>query len=476
MRADMAKIRYNAVPGRKDKDNLHIGGGPHTLKCGKCGAFLRQDEEITNTRRRDVRDSDVWVSDNSPRNAWRLIYSHVDCNHPYGRATTVVTNSNGNDGWNRTPTPPAVTTLDSDTANTSTDERELIKRIVNAVAGQILPQLNKVAEEFDSKLDTLNATVTANQHTVTSVLSAAADAMSRLADRVSTLEKQRNTTVTVNFPDGKTVTTDVGRQHKNFQELLNLVKSGSKNIWITGPKGGGKTEAVKAIAKALGFEFVLIGMVSDPTDLLGYCTHTGDYVATNFFRGFTSATPVVMLMDEMDGWDSRAGLAINPALANGMQAFPHGTFEQGENVLIFACANTWGYGATDDYVGRNAIDESTLDRFEFQDWPYDEEFERELCGYGTGNAAVDAYVDACLEARATATRLRAKVGISPRATIKGSARLRGGLDPAATVKARFQRERSHDLWRSVGGAIETFALTTLDTYAIPADVSGIAAD
>ncbi len=48
--------------------------------------------------------------------------------------------------------------------------------------------------------------------------------------------------------------------------------------------------------------------------------------------------------------------------------------------VIIAAANTWGMGATSEYVGRMRLDGATLDRFVPLYWGYDESLELATAG------------------------------------------------------------------------------------------------
>ena len=63
------------------------------------------------------------------------------------------------------------------------------------------------------------------------------------------------------------------------------------------------------------------------------------------------------------------------ALANGYMAFPHETIDRHPDFRIIAAANTWGKGADLQYVGRNALDAATLDRFDNIFFDYDRKLE-----------------------------------------------------------------------------------------------------
>lgn len=65
----------------------------------------------------------------------------------------------------------------------------------------------------------------------------------------------------------------------------------------------------------------------------------------------------------MDSCSSDVLIGLNACLANGYFDFPHETIECHENFVVMSAGNTTGHGATADYVGRQQLDLSTLDRF-----------------------------------------------------------------------------------------------------------------
>jgi uncharacterized heparinase superfamily protein len=85
-----------------------------------------------------------------------------------------------------------------------------------------------------------------------------------------------------------------------------------------------------------------------------------------------------------------------------------------QNFRPVAAANTFGSGADRIYVGANQLDASTLDRFVFFDFRYDEKLERLLSG---GNVKWAERVQAIREG---AAKEKARMVISPRATLFGA--------------------------------------------------------
>lgn len=156
--------------------------------------------------------------------------------------------------------------------------------------------------------------------------------------------------------------------HHQLEELLSLVGEGHKNILLVGPAGSGKTTLAKGLAQALGLEFGFISLSQGVTEshLLGRLLPQTDgswaFQPSRFIEVFEQGG--VFLLDEIDAADANLMVSINAALANGMLANPNGRIhKRHERTIIIAAANTWGRGADASYVGRNALDASTLDRF-----------------------------------------------------------------------------------------------------------------
>lgn len=83
----------------------------------------------------------------------------------------------------------------------------------------------------------------------------------------------------------------------------------------------------------------------------------------------------VFCADEIDAADASVLLVFNAALANGYLPLPDRTdspiARKHPDFVFIGCANTWGRGADRMYVGRNRLDEATLDRFRIGTVPLD---------------------------------------------------------------------------------------------------------
>jgi hypothetical protein len=223
-----------------------------------------------------------------------------------------------------------------------------------------------------------------------------------------------------------------GLNHKQFPELLAIMAartaSGNPlNVWLAGPAGSGKTHAAHAAAKALGLSFYLQGAMSMPHELVGFVDANGRYHDTPFVKAYRDGG--VVLLDELDSGDASALLVLNAALANGGMSLPNGDqIERHKDCIILGAANTYGLGATADYIGRTKLDGAFLDRFVKLAWAYDEALEAAMCGNADWAKQVQ-------RARASARKAGLKIIISPRATVAG----------AALVAAGFSAERAAEL-------------------------------
>lgn len=200
------------------------------------------------------------------------------------------------------------------------------------------------------------------------------------------------------------------------------------NVWLAGPAGSGKTRACADTAKAMGLDFTFHGAMTMAHELTGFVDAGGTYHPTAFVTAFIEGKAV--LLDEVDAGSDEARLALNAALANGMMSLPDGRLvKRHPDFVCFAAANTWGHGATAEYIGRAKIDAAFLDRFGARiAWDYDEALERKLSGN-------EAWAKRVQKARENARKAGVKVIITPRATINGAALIRAGMgeDDAARL-------------------------------------------
>lgn len=259
-------------------------------------------------------------------------------------------------------------------------------------------------------------------------------------------------TIELKRPEG-TVKLESEPRHILFPDVLASVNASLPTALI-GPAGSGKSTLALQVAKALELKFFLQNSVSGEHQLTGYQDAHGRYLRTTFREAFEHGG--VYMLDEMDTSDATALKWLNTALANGYAVFP----DQLEPIYrhtdfrVIGAANTFGTGADRIYVGANQLDASTLDRFVFIDFQYDEQLEL----LAAGDEDWTKYVQAI---RKAAYEERARVVISPRASINGAKLKKLGWDEDKVLNAviwkgmdaelkkriqdKTQRNRSTDL-------------------------------
>lgn len=224
-----------------------------------------------------------------------------------------------------------------------------------------------------------------------------------------------------------------GLHHPMFATLLKMVSCRGTNgyvpnIWIMGEKSSGKSHAGRAVAMALGLPFYVMGTLAMAHEALGFVDGNGLYHSTAFVECFINGG--VLQMDEIDSYEAHPTLSLNGPLANNYMTLPDGRFvERHRDCIIIGGANTWGMGATNDYIGRNKLDAAFLSRFPAKlQWNIDPALEQAFCG----NVR---FAERVQRARARAKAAGLKLGIDTRHTAAGAAFIAGGFteDEAANL-------------------------------------------
>jgi MoxR-like ATPase len=182
--------------------------------------------------------------------------------------------------------------------------------------------------------------------------------------------------VEVRLPDGRhhRVT---GHTHQVLPELL-LALGARCHVLLVGPAGTGKSMLATHAAEALGLELqgISLGPTTPMSKVFGYYDAHGNYHATPFRRAFEHGG--VMLLDELDNGHPGLLAELNQALALGVCAFADGMVAAHPDFRLVATGNTYGTGGDRQYVGRQALDAATLDRFVTIDVPVDEHLEERV--------------------------------------------------------------------------------------------------
>jgi MoxR-like ATPase len=207
-----------------------------------------------------------------------------------------------------------------------------------------------------------------------------------LAQHFASSGKAQNAIVIIRDEERREVT---GTFHAATPKILKLISQGL-NVMLVGPAGCGKTMIGEKIAEAYNRVLTCISCSAGMSEsqLLGRLLPIGEggsfrYVESPFIKAYREGG--VILLDEIDAADANLLLAINAALANGhidVEARAANEIDTSvkrhPDTIIIAAANTWGSGADTQYVGRAALDASTLDRFYRVAIDYDVALEEQL--------------------------------------------------------------------------------------------------
>lgn len=159
-------------------------------------------------------------------------------------------------------------------------------------------------------------------------------------------------------------------------------------VALVGPAGNGKTTVAEAALEALGYEYIVIDATEylEPADLIGSMTY--DPAKGEVWRDGPVVTAFrnkkAIIINEFDALNPRAALclqsvtqepgankkmryATTPGCPDHDRVFPEG------DCPLIVTMNTYGTGATRQYVGRNALDAATADRFTIISTGYENE-------------------------------------------------------------------------------------------------------
>lgn len=165
-----------------------------------------------------------------------------------------------------------------------------------------------------------------------------------------------------------------GLIHEAFDEVIEYVKA-DEPVFLVGPAGCGKNVLCKQIADALGLEFYFSNAVTQEYKITGFTDAMGVFQQSQFYKAFTQGG--LFFLDEMDASIPEVLLILNSAIANRYFDFPApiGRVQAHPDFRVISAGNTVGQGASFEYVGRNQLDASSLDRFAVVQVGYDEKVE-----------------------------------------------------------------------------------------------------
>ena len=195
----------------------------------------------------------------------------------------------------------------------------------------------------------------------------------RIMENVEDITK-RVTTIAVTVNDDEIKET-VTQAHKQFKNVLTLINN-KIPVMLVGSAGSGKTGTCEKIAECLGLKYYFSNAITQEYKLTGFIDANGKYQDTQFYKAFKNGG--LFVLDEIDASVPEALVILNTAIANGYFDFPNGKVKAHKNFRIVACANTYGLGADDIYVGRYQLDGASLDRFAVVEFDYDNVLEKAL--------------------------------------------------------------------------------------------------
>jgi MoxR-like ATPase len=258
---------------------------------------------------------------------------------------------------------------------------------------------------------------------------------------VALIEKHARKTVThtVQVQRGEETVSTRKMAHKAYATVLATIAAGV-NLAAVGPAGSGKSTIFEHAAEDLGLDYYFQGAVQQEHKILGYMDGNGTYHRTQFRDAYENGG--LFVFEEFDGSGARALLAINNAVAGSWCDFPDGKVRKHENFVCVMAGNTFGTGASRQYVGRQQLDAATLDRFSFLEIGYDEDLERAMAQDLFDQA--DAWVNRVQSFRRAVEKQGIRHVVSPRATIMGCKLLKAGMDEAQVIAMTLHKGLSAD--------------------------------
>lgn len=226
-------------------------------------------------------------------------------------------------------------------------------------------------------------------------------------------------------------------QHSATPLLLAAMRA-NVPVWLYGDTGSGKTTSAAVAADMLHmpFRFISVCPTTTKSEFFGYKDGSGIYHSTAFREMYEGGG--VFLIDEIDNGNPSVLSVLNTALANEWCSFPDGNIKRNEKTVFLAAANTIGRGADVRYVGRNALDATTLDRFVYIRMDIDENLENAITGgqwdstklvdiSEGGSVETAEWVKFVRSVRSTCNDLGLDHIVSPRASIYGIRLIAAGV-------------------------------------------------
>lgn len=252
-----------------------------------------------------------------------------------------------------------------------------------------------------------------------------------VADAVAGIKPPR-----IEIKTGDTIKTLEKHTHPMFGKVLialQAARSGGKQWpYLVGPAGSGKSTIAEHVAEALGLQhYVIAGRPDLMThDIMGFRRPIdGVYEDTGVVERMRHGGAVVV--DEADGINAGIFIGMNGGIAQGYVDLPNKERLQiHPDFVLIACANTWGTGATAEYVGRNGLDASTRNRFASIPIDYDTTYEQSRAAAVLGEVGGRALMLAICRMRENRDKHKVQVIVGTRNVLGIAHFIAGGIDAA----------------------------------------------
>lgn len=277
------------------------------------------------------------------------------------------------------------------------------------------------------------------------------DEIAKLQGEIGTLREQVVASAPTQFVVNTVPTVQLqGVQHREFRKVLTMVAQGD-NVYLCGPAGSGKSTIPEQIAEVLGLRFAAqsCGQTDAKFDYVGYRDGNGVLHGTLFRDMWENGG--LFLLDEMDNASPDLLVTLNQALANGQMAFPDGMIRKHERFVCMGAGNTYGNGATAQFVGRSPQDGAFLNRFTKWVVNVDERVEDAMLGSIVMDSEVLAnWKGIVRKARANAERHGLRVMVTPRDAMRGAKLLATGeFSYTEAVRSQWGFGMDESTWNKV---------------------------
>lgn len=346
----------------------------------------------------------------------------------------------------------------------------LLDKFVEAAVKRLAPEIAKNVESGMSK--TIEDT---RKQLLSDVRNSFAEGMSQVADVFTELEtdvgrqleeakaQMVQTVVIKQEPSGTAKDNEAkvkkmdGLFHELFPTLLTLLSTGNP-VALTGPTQSAKSKHTELAAEALGLPYYYhaFGPTQTETALAGFVGANGEFNYRSLY--LAARYGGIWVGDEADVVrDAGVLIWMNNLISNRTASFPMGkksdalrafeasinwieadplkqdmaggSFKVHDNFKVILTMNTYGEGGSSTYRGRGFLDKSTLARFDFLYWGYDENLERAIVERAVPATTTSRWIYWSQAVRRAVAEegVGEQIVVSPSNTIRGAKLLAAGL-------------------------------------------------